>query len=365
VPELFRLPQDVGPAHSGDTRGVPDLTKLRGDLGEYMAMRHRLDDHDARALGCWGLVARWPMSREPVVSLLRSSRDEDVEDAAGILGRVGIPADLLSSVVSLIEALPDSTARDCLVQSLPVGHPRRAPDAVPAASAFHPLHHVPLQGIWEPYTSRIQFIEAPFERVAKEFSRWMREIQPDSNIEPHSGPLALLLGLLDPFWWPVKRLLVETSSQWTAVFSNGHDTYEANVLSEMMGVRGLVTDFSVDVVHRGEVRNYGNAAFELISKGQAMRTVQVSRQESGWVVFLLGSPLPFEEMATYRARIKRERFDLDMLNRYCEALGIARSNEQFYGQHAVLHSERGSARTHPNYPTAAAWRAVHLSSEES
>jgi hypothetical protein len=47
VPELFRLPQDVGPAHSGDTRGVPDLTKLRGDLGEYMAMRHRLDDHDA------------------------------------------------------------------------------------------------------------------------------------------------------------------------------------------------------------------------------------------------------------------------------------------------------------------------------
>jgi uridine phosphorylase len=86
---------------------------------------------------------------------------------------------------------------------------------------------------------------------------------------------------------------------------------------------------------------------------------------SGWVVFLLGSPLPFEEMATYRARIKRERFDLDMLNRYCEALGIARSNDRFYGQHAVLHSVRGSARMHPNYPTAAAWRAVHLSSEES
>jgi len=56
---------------------------------------------------------------------------------------------------------------------------------------------------------------------------------------------------------------------------------------------------------------------------------------SGWVVFLLGSPLPFEEMATYRARIKRERFDLDMLNRYCEALGIARSNDRFYCQHAV------------------------------
>ena len=77
---------------------------------------------------------------------------------------------------------------------------------------------------------------------------------------------------------------------------------------------------------------------------------------SGWVAFLLGSPLPFEEMATYRARIKRERFDLDMLNRYCEALGIARSNDRFYGQHAVLHDSppsrgaRDSANSPPRFP---------------
>ena len=58
-----------------------------------------------------------------------------IEDAAGILGRVGIPDDMLGTVVTLIDALPDSTARDCLVQSLPLGHPWRAPEAMPAADS--------------------------------------------------------------------------------------------------------------------------------------------------------------------------------------------------------------------------------------
>jgi hypothetical protein len=364
VPDPLRLPQDVGPVHRGDTRGVPDLTKLRGEVDDYLTMRRSIDDHEARALGCWGLVARWPMSRETVASLLRSSRHDDVEDAAGILGRVGIPDDMLPIVVSLIEALPDSTARDCLVQSLPVGHPRRAPDAVPAASAFRSLDHVPLRGAWEPYTSRIQFIEAPFERVAKEFSRWMREIQPDCKIEPYSGRLEPLLGLLDPYWWPVKRLLVETSSHWTAVFSNAHDTYEAHVLSERMRVRGVETVFSVDLVHRGEVRNYGGTSFELIERGRSVRTVHVSRQDSGWAWDLLGSELPFEESERYKARVKRDRFDIEMLNRYCEALGIKRSDAAFYGEHGLLHSEAGSRKTHPQYGSAAAWRATHLSASE-
>lgn len=323
-------------------------------------MRNRGDDQEARARGCWGLVARWPESRAAVTSLLYSGRDDDLEDAAGILGRVGIPEEMVPTMISIIEALPDSTARDCLIESLPLGHPRRAPDAVPSGTALSALEHVPLRGAWEPYSGRIQFIEAPFERVTKEFSRWMRGIQPSSIIRPHSGSLAALLALLDPYWFPTKRLLVETRDGRTAVFSNGHDTYEANVLSGRLRVRAVVTDFAADIVGNGEVRNHGNVLFELISKGQSVRTVQVSRQASGWVAILLGSPLPFEQVDKYQARVKRERFDLDMLNRYCEALGIKRSDEKFYGPQALLHSEEGTPRAHPNYPTAAAWRAAHL-----
>src|SRR5260370_8668639 len=124
-----------------------------------------LDDEEEGARGCWGLVARWAASREAVETMLESSRNEDIEDAAGILGRVGIPDDLLARVLSLIEALPDSTARDCLFESLPPGHPRRAPEAVPALTALQAMANVPLRAAWEPYTSRIQFIQAPVAKL--------------------------------------------------------------------------------------------------------------------------------------------------------------------------------------------------------
>jgi hypothetical protein len=52
----------------------------------------------------------------------------------------------------------------------------------------------------------------------------------------------------------------------------------------------------------------------------------------------------------YQARVKRDRFDLDMLNRYCDAPGIKRLDEKSYGPQAVLHSEDGIPRAHPNYP---------------
>jgi hypothetical protein len=144
------------------------------------------------------------------------------------------------------------------------------------------------------------------------------------------------------------------------VFSNGHDTCEADVLSGRMRVRGLVTGFSGDVVVKGEVRNYGNTLFQLIEKGKSVRTVQVSRQSSGWDAVLLGTPLPFEEVDRYQARVKRERFDLGMLNRYCSALGINRSDEMAYGPRALLHTQAYTGTQQPLYPTAAAWRAANL-----
>ena len=347
---------------------MPDLTKLQGNINEYVEMRRRLDDHYSRALGCWGLIARWPASREAVETLLQSGSQDDIEDAGGILSRVGIPEDMLQRVLEVVDSLPDSTARDCLVQSLPVGHPRKVPDAAPVAMVSRALADVPLGGAWEPYTGRIQFIELPFQAVVKAVSPWVRR----SNYQGsrHNGSLATLMPLLDPYWIPDKRLFVETRADWTAVFSNGHDTYEAEVLSGRMGVRGVATAFSVDVVSHGEIQNYGNALFEAFDHGESVRTIQVSRQTSGWEFVLLGSELPFEETARYGSKIKRERFDLEMINRYCAALGIARSDAGFYGPRALLHIYSARIRAwqrlwrrpsvHPLYATAAAWRAAHL-----
>src|SRR2546428_13973578 len=83
---------------------------------------------------------------------------------------------MLRAVISLIDTLPDSTARDCLVQSLPLGHPRRAPEAGPVAGSPHALADVPLQGGWGPYSSRVQFIEGGFCVGTKAVSRWMGKL---------------------------------------------------------------------------------------------------------------------------------------------------------------------------------------------
>jgi hypothetical protein len=220
-----------------------------------------------------------------------------------------------------------------------------------------------LRGAWEPYTSHIQFIEAPFDKVAKDFSKWAATSQSGYDISRHTGSLVTLLPLLDPYWFPTKRLLVETRGKWTSVFSNGHDTYEAAVLSERLKVRSVVTDFSTDMVRAGEVRNYGGTSLEIFNRGRSIRTIHLSRQSSGWEWIVLGTELTFEDTNKYLARSKRDRFDIETLNRHCAALGIKRSDVTFCGPRALLHSEESTSMTH-QIKSAAAWRTIHLDSAE-
>ena len=334
---------------------------MRKGVADYSAMRSRIDDHETRALGCWGLVARWPDSRKVVESLLGSDRLDDVEDAAGILCRVGVPSNLVAQILAAIESLPDSSARDALVEALPARHPRRAPDSKPIREALKPLAHAPLHGTWEPYTSHISFIESRFDAAVKQFSKWQGKIRPPASLAQHRGELAQHLALLDPYWFPLKTLLVETRSNWTAVFGNPHSLGAAHVLSKAMRLRSVETSFSVDVVVGGRVRNYGNCEFHLIDRGESVRTIQVSRQSSGWEVYLLGTQQAYEEPEHYQARIKRDRFDIELLNKYCFALGIDRANPEFYGPRAALHVQGATVgMTHSHYATAAAWRLACL-----
>jgi hypothetical protein len=204
-------------------------------------------------------------------------------------------------------------------------------------------------------------LERDLNDVAKGFSKWMGKIRSPEELSRHTGSLASLLALLDPYWFPSKTLVIETRSNWTAVFGNPHAKGATHVLSKSMRLRSIETEFAVDVVDRGDVRNYGNAYFEVIERGVAVRTIQVSRQPSGWEVYLLGTQQPFEEPERYQARIKRERFDIEMLNSYCAALGISRADASFYGPRALLHLEGTTAHmTHSHYSTAAAWRAACL-----
>lgn len=356
----IRLPQDVAPAETG---GVPTADSLTSRAPEYLRMHVEAlatGDHTARATACWGLAARWPDSQEVVMALLTSGDADSIEDAAGILCHVQRSQEFVTRLENLVSELPDSTARDAVIEALPSTHPLRIPDPPDPAAAEMSRTGIPLAGEWEPYTSRIQFIEAPFVDVVDCLTQWTEYINAKFELSEHRAGLGTLLALLDPYWWPSKELVVETIGPWTAVFSNGHDTYEGKVLGKRLGVRSLVTVFSPDVAVGGKVRNYGATEFHLFDRGDSVRSIHISRQPGGWHWDATGTVQSFEDPTLYDRRIKRERFELDALNRYCTGLGISRADSSFYGSRGLLVDNVTTHKLVHDCPSAATWRALHL-----
>lgn len=222
---------------------------------------------------------------------------------------------------------------------------------------------VPLEGAHEPFTSTIWFVDAPFPEVVEARRRWAARLPNHGNVlrwSDEAGPLDRLLSLLEPYAMPSwKSLVVETSGAWTAVFSQGSDlSYVAHYAVELQ-TRVVRTNWSPHVVRDGEVRRYGDASMWLFDAGRAERSIQASRQDARWVWIDDGDPLPFEDVARYRARLVRDRFDLGALNDYCSSLGIDRANPSSYGRRAVLEEQDTSTwRSVPTMP-AARWRAEH------
>ena len=61
-----------------------------------------------------------------------------------------------------------------------------------------------------------------------------------------------------------------------------------------------------------------------------------------WVFSATGTEQPFEEAETYRAPRVRDRFTSEMLERYCNALGIDVFNADAYGPDSVFVETQGN-----------------------
>jgi hypothetical protein len=64
------------------------------------------------------------------------------------------------------------------------------------------------------------------------------------------------------------------------------------------------------------------------------RAVVAMNDGGSWLFSTDGTPQPFEEPESYKARRIADRFTDDMLERYCKALGIRLFDESFYGMKA-------------------------------
>jgi hypothetical protein len=66
------------------------------------------------------------------------------------------------------------------------------------------------------------------------------------------------------------------------------------------------------------------------------RAIVAMNDGGSWLFSADGIEQPFEELGSYKGRRIADRFTDQMLERYCEALGIKLFDEAFYGSKAAV-----------------------------
>jgi hypothetical protein len=160
---------------------------------------------------------------------------------------------------------------------------------------------------------------------------------------------------LEPLTTPLDRyLLAETRSAWTAVFSNGLRVNDVcspvSYLPTILKCRGLevvcVPDRSKSP--NAEFQVYGAVAFTLWGSEETdwlnrIRRVAVANDVGGWEFAAGGEIQPYEKTENYGKPKIVERFTAEMLESYCEALGIKVFDADFYGGECLVsHIKRAS-----------------------
>lgn len=140
-----------------------------------------------------------------------------------------------------------------------------------------------------------------------------------------------------------KTLVSETQSNWSAYIPNGHrggDVHaEPTYLAGKLGIRTL-TVVLVEDVPQGQpgsiqfIFRDGRNAVEVKTRYGTMyesttRSISVHK-EGRWEFSQHGNPLPFEEIENYDAKKIKDRLTLEMIERYCDQLGIKLFDPTFY-----------------------------------
>lgn len=229
-----------------------------------------------------------------------------------------------------------------------------------------------LDNKFAPITFSLGFLELPFHTVVDEFIGWKKELDISFIITPIEFPLEEALLKLDPLITPhTKQLLMSTQSAWTAYFDNGINGGDPSppigYLSGRLHCRGLAiscvpqTLVSEDKDERG---TYGAVQFELFAPEprewlNCERSIVAMNDGGKWIFATRGNVQPFERIERYKARRIRDRFTDDLLEEYCQALGIRLFDSEFYDPAGVLIEENlGHRKKEPRVLTLteARWR---------
>jgi len=208
--------------------------------------------------------------------------------------------------------------------------------------------HSLLNTDFAPVTFRFGFIETSFAILCDAFTEWQKNLDEKfglfTEFNSFVGPLASAFSTLEPLTTPLDRyLLVETRSDWTAIFANGlrgNDVASpVSYLPSVLKCRGLEVGHAPDLSHTDRktgIRRWGHTLFALYGPEKTdwlnrIRSLRVWNDAEGWEFSSEGEVQFFEEPEQYKSQKIRERFSPAMLERYCKALGIELNDEEFYG----------------------------------
>ncbi len=198
-----------------------------------------------------------------------------------------------------------------------------------------------------PITSSIGFLELTIDDAARGLEKWRRVRHDVTVVSAHEG-FPEVLRRLEPLTTGVApRELLVAAGKWTAYFDNslwGTDAVSAiGYLSRTLNCQGLAIRAVPMTIGSPTVRRgrSGAVQFELFGPFRThflnyVRTVGVTFDGSKWVFNANGAVQEFEDVDAYAAPRIRDRFTSEMLERYCQALGIDVFNAATYGPEAVF-----------------------------
>lgn len=221
-----------------------------------------------------------------------------------------------------------------------------------------------LDEAFAPITSAIGFIEAPLDEVAEYVAAWRRGLN-DGFGQTHAvrGGLADLLTELDPL--PAERhgglreLFVSAGSHWTAHFGHmwpWHDLLSpTSHICRVLARRGVVVRSASMPDKDRDMRTRQPYVVSMVMVSDAptdwlnlLRTIELAWDGRRLAFHQEGEVQPWEETSRYRALRARDRFDTDLLERYCRELGIDVFDTGFYGPEGRVIDLRPGGRTIPH-----------------
>ena len=200
-----------------------------------------------------------------------------------------------------------------------------------------------------PTTSSMGFLRLEFDRAVRALADWRSELHEAVSVSELSVGFPEALLTLEPLVGGARprELLVEASGGWTAYFDcllRGTDAVSAiGYLTRRVGCYGLAVRTVPHTLGLKGTKHgrYGSVQFEMFGPDllkflNYVRTIEVTHDGSRWVFGADGEEQPFEETRAYEARRVRDRFTSEMLERYCQALGLDVFDPAAYGPRAVL-----------------------------